>query len=171
MRNLTILLVHLISTLARLLGPRGLRSVVAESVLIKHQFQILNRSRQRSPNLRASDRILVGICVLLMRPSRMICSAIVLKPSTILDFRRILRKRKYRTGGRCRIGQIEADMKTAKEEVKELLEQLPETASLEDIQYHIYVRQKIQMGLDAETEGRVISQAEVEQRMARWLEK
>ena len=62
-------------------------------------------------------------------------------------------------------------MKTAKEEVRELLDQLPEDTSLEDIQYHIYVRQKVQKGLDAAREGRVISQNEVEQRMARWLEK
>ena len=61
-------------------------------------------------------------------------------------------------------------MKTAKEEVRELLEQLPEDASLEDIQYHIYVRQKIQKGLEAALEGKVIPQKEVEKRMARWLE-
>ena len=62
-------------------------------------------------------------------------------------------------------------MKTAKEEVLELLEQLPEDASLEDIQYHIYVRQKIQKGLDAGRKGKVVNQEEVERRMARWLEK
>lgn len=62
-------------------------------------------------------------------------------------------------------------MKTGKEEVLELLERLPEDASLEDIQYHIYVRQKIQKGLDAAREGKVIAQEEVEKRMARWLEK
>lgn len=62
-------------------------------------------------------------------------------------------------------------MKTAREEVRELLEQLPEDASLEDIQYHIYVRQKIQKGLDAVREGKVVSQDEVERRMTRWLEK
>ena len=62
-------------------------------------------------------------------------------------------------------------MKTAKEEVLELLERLPEDASLEDIQYHIYVHQKIQKGLDAAREGKVIGQEEVERRMARWLEK
>ena len=61
-------------------------------------------------------------------------------------------------------------MKTGKEEVLELLDQLPEDASLEDIQYHIYVRQKIQKGLDAASEGKVISQEEVARRMARWLE-
>jgi hypothetical protein len=37
-------------------------------------------------------------------------------------------------------------MKSAKEEVCELLDQLPEDSSLEDIQYHIYIRQKIQRG-------------------------
>jgi len=62
-------------------------------------------------------------------------------------------------------------MKTGKQEVLELLEQLPDDASLEDIQYHIYVRQKIQKGLDAARQGNVISQEEVERRMARWLEK
>ena len=62
-------------------------------------------------------------------------------------------------------------MKSAKEEVRELLDHLPEDASLEDIQYHIYVRQKVQKGLDALREGELISQAEVERRMTRWLEK
>ena len=44
MRDPIILLVHLIATLARLMGPGGLRSVVAESLLVKHQLLILNRS-------------------------------------------------------------------------------------------------------------------------------
>ena len=55
-------------------------------------------------------------------------------------------------------------MKTAKDEIRELLERLPEDCSVEDIQYHIYVRQKIQKGLDAAREGKVISQEEVESR-------
>ena len=62
-------------------------------------------------------------------------------------------------------------MKTGKEELLELLEQLPEDLSLENIRYHIYVRQKIQNGLDAAREGKVVPLQEVERRMARWLEK
>ena len=96
MRDLLILLIHLIATLARLIGPGGARFVIAESLLVKQQLLILNRSRQRAPNLRAFDRILAGVCALFMRPARVIRSAIVLKPSTILDFHRILRHRKYR---------------------------------------------------------------------------
>ena len=96
MRDLIILLIHLIATLARLMGPGGLRSVVAESLLVKHQLLILNRSRHRAPNLRASDRILAGACALFIRPARVFRSAIVLRPSTILNFHRTLRQRKYR---------------------------------------------------------------------------
>ena len=81
---------------ARLLGPGGIRSVVAESVLVKQQLLILNRSRQRSPNLRTSDRLVAGLCALLIRPARLIRSAIVLRPSTLLSLHQALRNRKYR---------------------------------------------------------------------------
>jgi hypothetical protein len=60
MRDFAILFVHLIVTLARLARPGGLCSVVAESVLVRHQLLILNRGRKRSPNLRADDRIIAG---------------------------------------------------------------------------------------------------------------
>lgn len=62
-------------------------------------------------------------------------------------------------------------MRTGKEEVLELLENLPDDASLEDIQYHIYVRQKVQKGLEAVREGRTLMHDEVVRRMSRWLEK
>jgi predicted transcriptional regulator len=62
-------------------------------------------------------------------------------------------------------------MKTAKDEVRELLEGLPDDASLEDIQYHIYVRQKVQKGLEAAQEDRTLTHEEVVCRMSRWLDK
>src|SRR5688572_4384087 len=96
MRDLAVLFVHLIATVARLLGRGGARSVVAESLLLKHQLLILNRSRVRAPNLRPIDRVIAGLCTGLMRPSRLLRSAIVLKPSTIMAFHRALVKRKYR---------------------------------------------------------------------------
>src|SRR5437899_7707287 len=96
MRDLAVLFIHLITTVARLAGPGGARSVVAESVLVKYQLLILNRSRKRSPRLRFSDRMVAGVCALLMRPRRLIRSAIVLKPSTLLSLHRALTQRKYR---------------------------------------------------------------------------
>ena len=59
MRDLAVLCSYLLATVARLAGPGGAREVVAESVLVKHQLLILNRSRKRSPNLRPSDRVVV----------------------------------------------------------------------------------------------------------------
>ena len=70
--------------------------MVAESLLVKQQLLILNRSRKRSPRLRLSDRIIAGFCALLMRPRRLLRSAIVLKPSTLISLHRALTKRKYR---------------------------------------------------------------------------
>jgi len=96
MRDFAIVFVHLIVTLARLATPGGLRSVVAESVLIRHQLLILNRGRKRAPNLRFTDRIIVALCTVFMRPARVVRSAIVLKPSTLLHLHSVLRKRKYR---------------------------------------------------------------------------
>ena len=72
MRDLVILFIYVIATFARLLGPAGMRSVVAESVLVKPQLLILNRSRARSPNLRTLDRLVAGLCALLIRPTRLI---------------------------------------------------------------------------------------------------
>jgi putative transposase len=77
MRDLAVLFIHLIATIARLAGPGGARSVVAESVLVKQQILILNPSRHRSPSLRVCDRVVAGLCALLMRPGRLIRSAIV----------------------------------------------------------------------------------------------
>ena len=96
MREFLLLFVHLVVTVVRLVRPGGLRSVLAESILLRHQLLILNRGRQRAPNLRATDRILAGLCTLLMQPARLLRSAIVLKPSTLLHFHQLLIKHKYR---------------------------------------------------------------------------
>lgn len=95
MRIAVSLLIHLIWTLIRLLRPGGARAVVAESLLIKHQLLIINRSRRRAPALQPSDRVIAGLLAALIRPARLVRSAIVLKPSTIMSFHRALVRRKY----------------------------------------------------------------------------
>ena len=60
-------------------------------------------------------------------------------------------------------------MATAKEEVEQLLGKLPNDCSIEDIQYHLYVLEKMRNGLEAaDTEG-AIPQDEAEQRLSKWL--
>ena len=62
-------------------------------------------------------------------------------------------------------------MQTAKEEVMQILKDLPDSSTLEEIQYHLYVRQKIQRGLKDVEEGRTHTQDEVEKRMDKWRKK
>jgi len=61
MKDLLILLAHLLTTIAKLLGPGGARAIVADSLLMKQQLLVINRSRRRAPNLTAIDRILLGL--------------------------------------------------------------------------------------------------------------
>ena len=62
-------------------------------------------------------------------------------------------------------------MSTAKEEVEALLDKLPDDCSLEDIQYHLYVMEKVKQGLEvADTQG-TISQEEAEGQLSKWLTK
>ena len=61
-------------------------------------------------------------------------------------------------------------MMSAKEEVRRILETIPEDVTFEDIQYHIYVRQQITRGLEDIDQGRVVSEEEAERRMLKWLE-
>ena len=56
-----------------------------------------------------------------------------------------------------------------KEPVIELIKSLPEDSTLEDIHYHLYVREKVEHGLKALDEGRIVSQEEAEKRVEGWL--
>jgi hypothetical protein len=46
MKDLLALLAHLLTTLAELLGPGGAKAIVADSLPMKQQLLIINRSRQ-----------------------------------------------------------------------------------------------------------------------------
>lgn len=60
---------------------------------------------------------------------------------------------------------------SAKEEVEQLLDLLPNDSTLEDIQYHLYVLEKIKRGRSDIAAGRRYSQEEARQRLSRWLQK
>jgi len=60
-------------------------------------------------------------------------------------------------------------MSTAKQEVESLLKKLPDDCSLEDIQYHLYVIEKIQRGIEAAEKKCVVSQEEAEKHIGNWL--
>lgn len=60
---------------------------------------------------------------------------------------------------------------TAKQEAQRILDALPDDTSLEQIQYHLYVVQKIEAGSRDAEEGRLLSQEEVQRRIAKWPER
>ena len=96
MKEAMILVFHLLTTIAKLLGPGGSKAVIAESLLLKHQLLVHRRSRKRSPNLLVHDRALLGFWTLFLIPRRMARAAIIIKPSTLLRFHAALKRRKYR---------------------------------------------------------------------------
>ena len=59
-------------------------------------------------------------------------------------------------------------MSAVKQQALELIESLPDDCTFDDIHYHLYVRQKVERGLAAIDEGRVVSQDEARRRVAEW---
>ena len=60
-------------------------------------------------------------------------------------------------------------MIAAKDEAVELIKKLPEDATMEDIQHHLYVREKIKQGQNRIVSERGIPQDAIERDMARWI--
>jgi hypothetical protein len=81
MSSLFSLIAQLLVTLARLAKPGGLGAMVAESLAVKHQLLILKRARRRAPQLTSWDRLILGICTLLVSGKRLSKIAVILKPS------------------------------------------------------------------------------------------
>jgi len=60
-------------------------------------------------------------------------------------------------------------MSTAKQDVELLLNKLPDNCSVEDIQYHLYVLDKVRRGLEDARVSGTLSQEEVETSLSKWL--
>lgn len=60
-------------------------------------------------------------------------------------------------------------MSTAKQEVEQLLKNLPDDSSYEDIQYHLYVLEKIRRGEERAQSQGTLTQEQAEDRLAKWL--
>src|SRR5580704_11310920 len=96
MKDFLLTLLHLAVMAAKLCGPGGVRSVMAENLLLKQQLIVLRHGCRRAPQLTPSDRLLCGFGSLFLSPGRIRQVAIALRPSTLLAFHRALVRRKYR---------------------------------------------------------------------------
>ena len=68
MKSIFILFVHLVVTIAKLLGSGGANAIVADSLLMKQQLLIMRRSRLRAPRLTVSDRFSLAFWSLFFIP-------------------------------------------------------------------------------------------------------
>jgi hypothetical protein len=96
MKDIFILLAHLLTTVAQLLGPGGAKAVLAENLLLKQQLLVVTRSRRRAPDLSTADRFLMGFWSLFLGLGRIAKVAVSVRPSTLLRFHQCLVQRKYR---------------------------------------------------------------------------
>ncbi len=60
-------------------------------------------------------------------------------------------------------------MNTPKQKIESILNQLPDDCSIEDIQYHLYVLEKVRQGLRIADTENSITQEEVEGLLSKWL--
>jgi hypothetical protein len=60
-------------------------------------------------------------------------------------------------------------MSKVKRAILDLVKTLPEDCTVEDVQYQLYLRQKVERSMQAAAEGRVHSHEQVKKRLAKWL--
>ena len=90
MRDLLLLAIHLLVTIAKLLRPGGARAVAAESLLLKQQIIVSNRSRRRAPNLTTLDRFVLGLITLFVSPHRIPRLSAIIKSGTLYPERNLV---------------------------------------------------------------------------------
>lgn len=95
MRDVFLLAIHLINIFVRLLQPGGMKAIAAENLVLKKQLLVIQRTRSRAPNLTTLDRFTLGWLSIMLSPRRLTRPAIIIKPSTLLSFHKVLVKRKY----------------------------------------------------------------------------
>jgi len=96
MKDTVILMVHLLTTVAKLPGPAGTKAAIAENLLLKQQHLVVTRSRRRTSNLSNTDRFLLGFWLLFLRPGRIAKVAVSIRPSTLSKCHPCLVRRKHR---------------------------------------------------------------------------
>ena len=96
MKELFVLIAHLLTTLITLARPGGVREVAAESMALKLQLVIVHRTRKRAPPMTPWDRLVLGLCALWIATCRRKKVSVVFRPSTFQRFHDTLVRCKYR---------------------------------------------------------------------------
>ena len=95
-KNLLTLIAHLLTTIAKLLGPGDARAIVTDSLLVIQQLLINNSHRERAPKQNPLDQFLLGFWSLFLFQRQIKLSAVIIRPPTLFAFHQWLNQRKYR---------------------------------------------------------------------------
>ena len=95
MTELFELIIHFIVTLCKLSKPGGAKALIIENRILKQQLIVMSRNNKRSPRLTTFDRFVFGLTAFGISKSRLNRIAVIIKPTTILNFHKALVKRKY----------------------------------------------------------------------------
>jgi len=96
MKHLFMVFTYLASLTNKSFKHNGMKALVAENLLLKHQLFVLTQSRKRASNLSSFDRFFFGLWSTFLDPRRIKRVAVLVQPSTLLKFHQAMVKRKYR---------------------------------------------------------------------------
>ena len=96
MNLLLSLFAQFLRCLVMLCRKDGLSAVIAQNLLLTQQLIILNRGRERAPNINPLHRILLGFFASFLSKQRLKQAAVSFRPATLLRFRDFLQKQKYK---------------------------------------------------------------------------
>ena len=96
MRDLLLLAIHLLVTLAKFLGPGGTRQVAAEIALAQTSTPDQQSLPTACANLTMLDRLVLGLTTLFVSPHRIPKLSAMIKPATLFKFHKALVHQKYR---------------------------------------------------------------------------
>jgi hypothetical protein len=99
MREIGLLVIHLLTTFTKFLRPGGVRALAAESLVLKPQLLISHRSSRRAPPQTSRDRVLFSVTALFLNPRRIPTRAVILTPATLLTFHPTLARTAEMVGG------------------------------------------------------------------------
>jgi len=95
MNRLVATFFDILSLLIRSQYKNGVKSLIAENLVLKQQLLVMTQKTKRCPPLSSADRILLGLCTLVMSPKRIERAAIIMSSSTLLRIHKIFVNRKY----------------------------------------------------------------------------
>jgi putative transposase len=95
MKQFFILIFYFLRSLAILVNPGGKKALAIENIMLRKQLIILNRCRKRAPNLNQWEKLSFAFFACIMNPKRLLKTAILIKPSTLMKFHKALIERKY----------------------------------------------------------------------------